>query len=112
MKFPFRRRDASADPVPDAESLIVEGNALEDTGDVEGARVLYERAIAAAPDAWRARLNLGNALRGLGRLDEAAAEYRRAIALEPDAAGPHFNLGNVLVAMGDATTAAESYRAA
>jgi predicted O-linked N-acetylglucosamine transferase (SPINDLY family) len=115
MKFLFRRRAASGDPVPDGvawEDLIAEGNALEDAGDAEGARVRYEHAVAAAPDAWRARLNLGNALRGLGRLDEAAAEYRHAIALQPEAAGPHFNLGNVLVALGDATAAAESYRAA
>jgi predicted O-linked N-acetylglucosamine transferase (SPINDLY family) len=115
MKFPFGRRAANADPAPHAaawEDLVAEGNRLEDAGDVEGARLLYERAVAAAPGAWRARLNLGNALRGLGRLDEAAAAYRHAIALEPEAAGPHFNLGNVLVATGDATAAAESYRAA
>jgi predicted O-linked N-acetylglucosamine transferase (SPINDLY family) len=115
MKFLFRRRAASVDPAPDlaaSQDLVTEGNALEDAGDIEGARVLYERAIAAAPGAWRAHLNLGNALRSLGRLDEAAAEYRHAIELEPEAPGPHFNLGNVLVAMGDATTAAESYRTA
>jgi predicted O-linked N-acetylglucosamine transferase (SPINDLY family) len=115
MKFLFRRRATRDDTAPDAtatDELIAEGNALEDVGDIEAARSCYERAVAAAPEVWRARLNLGNALRGLGRFDEAAAQYRKAIALKPDAAGAHFNLGNVLVASGDAAAATKSYRTA
>jgi len=120
MKFLFRRRSnasepaspADASPPPAIDDLIVDGNRLEDAGDVDGARKRYEEALAKAPNSSRAFLNLGNAFRLLGRLDEAADRYRRAIALQPDSAGAHLNLGNVLVALGDASAAADSYRGA
>ncbi len=91
-------------------AAILEGNRLEDGGDVQGARRVYERAVEAAPDAWRAWINLGNALRGLGLFGEAAERYRRAIAIHPDSAGAHQNLGSALLAVGDATDAAVAYR--
>jgi predicted O-linked N-acetylglucosamine transferase (SPINDLY family) len=117
MRFLFRRRpETPSPPKPESatsiDALLAEGNALEDRGEVEGACAIYARATEAAPDAWRAWLNLGNALRGLGRFDEAARNYRRAIAIRPDSAGAHQNLGSALLAAGEAGRAIDAFREA
>jgi protein O-GlcNAc transferase len=119
MKFPFRRRQENSNTPPPAsessetvEELIEKGNQLEDGGDGEAALKLYERAIAIAPESWRARLNAGNALRLLERFEEAVVQYRRSLELNPDFAGAHVNLGNALIETGDFASAAGSYRTA
>ncbi|HJT99084.1 MAG TPA: tetratricopeptide repeat protein [Rhodanobacteraceae bacterium] len=119
MRFLFGRRSASTDATPQPEpsdetpdALIAEGNRVEDAGDAAAALALYERAIAIAPDSWRAELNAGNALGLLGQATDAVARYRRSVGLNPDAAGAHLNLGNGLIAIGAFAEAATSYRAA
>jgi protein O-GlcNAc transferase len=116
MRFWFRRSGVtSALPRQSAAQIdawIIEGNALEDCGEIEKALALYELAVETAPDAWRAWINLGNALRVLGRFADAAERYRKAITIEPGFAGAHQNLGSALLEMGSAEAAAQAFREA
>lgn len=78
----------------DAESLIEQGNALEDKGQLEQARERYQAAARLAPNLARAHLNLGNALLALGDTDAALDAYATALARSPDYAAAHYNIGN------------------
>jgi protein O-GlcNAc transferase len=120
MRFLFRRpTDTKPKPKPlepagrvSVDALLAEGNALEDRGEVASAFALYQRAVDAAPDSWRAWLNLGNAHRGLGQFADAASAYREAIEIEGKSAAAHQNLGSVLLEIGDMASAAAAFREA
>lgn len=71
------------------------GNALQETGDIDGALASYDRALALMPEYPEAWCNRGNALRRLGRLEEALASHDRALALKPDFAEAWCNRGLV-----------------
>jgi predicted O-linked N-acetylglucosamine transferase (SPINDLY family) len=94
------------------QRLIADGNALEDSGDCEGARQLYEEAALIAPASPRPWLNLGNVLQRQGRPRDAIAATERAIALAPDFAPAHFNLGNLHAAALQSAAAERAYRKA
>lgn len=121
LKFLFRRSrtqppaDSSSDTSTTADTpdnLILRGNALEDSGDILGARQIYEQAVRADPASWRAHVNLGNALRAGGLIKEAAREYGAAVDLKPDNAGARVNLATAMLYLGDAPAAEEHYRVA
>lgn len=94
-----------------ADELIARGNTLEDRGEIDGARVCYEAAIAVAPTYPRAWVNLSNALVLLGKTSEAIAALQRAIHLG-DYAPAELNLGNLLLQSGQAKNALVHYRRA
>jgi protein O-GlcNAc transferase len=96
----------------DPDEVIAQGHAIEDQGDFEGARMIYERAVSIAPRSPRAHLNLGNALKLLGRMDEAEAAYGASIEIKPDYAEGHMNLGNLYLQRKDLVSAASSYKSA
>jgi tetratricopeptide (TPR) repeat protein len=91
------------------------GSVLRDLGDLEGARVQYERALAISeatlgsnhPDMATQCANLGAALRDLGDLEGAKEQYERALAIGEAALSPDHptvttwrnNLGRVLGAL-------------
>ena len=77
--------------------------------DVEGARALYERALAANPDNAQASLGMGIVLERLGHGDEAAAYYARSIAADPDPAA-YNNLGVWYQRRGKLDEAEDAYR--
>lgn len=115
MKFFFKRNaPVSLAPLAEAsfDSLIARGNQLEDAGQLDEAREIYERAVSLAPKAPQGHLNLGNALLLAGQFEEAADCYRRAIRLRPEHAGTHLNLGNALMSLGTFDSAADCYRTA
>ena len=93
-----------------ADSLNLLGVIALQTGNVESAFELVQRAVALRPDAAACRNNLGQVLERLGREDEAAACYEAAIELDPTYAEPHNNLG-VLRARRDALADAEAHYA-
>ncbi|MBD2325635.1 glycosyltransferase [Alkalinema sp. FACHB-956] len=70
-------------------------------GDLETAKLLYEQALAIAPDFTIAHYNLGMTLRALGDLAGAIGHYQTAIQLQPDYADAYQNLGVVLLKIGD-----------
>lgn len=56
---------------------------LREKGDLEGALILYNRAIEMMPDDWQGYLSRCVVLgAGLGRYDEAVADCQKAIALD------------------------------
>ena len=67
------------------------------TGHMEQAADLIERAIALKPSDAAAHSNLGKALRDLNRPERALASFDRAIALKPDFAEAHHNRGSSLL---------------
>ena len=71
------------DDVAASDALIVEGNALEDGGDLAQAESRYRAAVAAAPGHARASLNLGIALAARGDEDGAVAAYERVLEIDP-----------------------------
>jgi predicted O-linked N-acetylglucosamine transferase (SPINDLY family) len=93
-----------------ADSLNLLGVIALQTGNVESAFALVQRAVALRPDAAPCRNNLGQVLERLGREDEAASCYEAAIELDPSYAEPHNNLG-VLRARRDRLTDAEAHYA-
>jgi predicted O-linked N-acetylglucosamine transferase (SPINDLY family) len=93
-------------PSPTAVArLIEEGQNLEDQGNVELALDRYRDAVAAAPDAPRAHMNVANALQRLNRLAEALTAARTAVACDPCYAPARFNLARLLLATGASSLA-------
>jgi protein O-GlcNAc transferase len=76
-----------------ADSLNLLGLIAMQTGNLDHAFTLVQRAVTLRPDAPLCRNNLGQVLERLGRDDEAAHCYETAIALDPAYAEAHNNLG-------------------
>jgi predicted O-linked N-acetylglucosamine transferase (SPINDLY family) len=98
--------------IAQAESLLAEGNALEDRGDFAGALAKYEAARTACPEHARVPLNVANALRGLGRSDDAIRTLKDAVAAQPGNAAAHFNLGSLYLAQSRPAEAESAFRSA
>ncbi len=62
---------------------------------VDDAVVLFQRALAIAPDHAEAHNNLGNIFREQGKFDQAMMHYNRAIASRPDYHEAHYNRAEV-----------------
>ena len=82
------------DAATKALRLIEEGNAIEETGQLDEALRCYEAAISLARDLARAHMNRGNILLARGEAEDALDAYQRALELEPDYAAAHYNSGN------------------
>jgi len=76
-----------------ADALHLLGVIALQTGNLEPALSLIQRAVALRPDAAVCRSNLGQVLERLGRDDEAARCYEAAIALDDRFAEAYNNLG-------------------
>jgi predicted O-linked N-acetylglucosamine transferase (SPINDLY family) len=76
-----------------ADSLHLLGVVALQTGNVEAAYALVQRAVALRPDSPVCRTNLGQVLERLGRDDEAIRCYEAALELDPAYAEAHNNLG-------------------
>ena len=105
---PLYRAALAADGA-DAGATQMLGVLLFQTGRVDPAIDLLQRAAGLAPASAECQGNLGVVLAAAGRPVEATAAYRRAVALKPDFDEAHLNLGNALRQAGDADGAAESY---
>ena len=76
-----------------ADSLNLLGVIAMQTGNLDSAFALIQRAVALRPDAPLCRNNLGQVLERLGRDDEAARCYEAAIELDPGYAEAYNNFG-------------------
>jgi tetratricopeptide (TPR) repeat protein len=85
---------------------------LCDTGDLEHARVLAERAADELPGEADVLIALGNVYDLSGRLEDARDAFAKAIEVEAGGALQHYNLGAVLERLGDEVAAEECYREA
>jgi predicted O-linked N-acetylglucosamine transferase (SPINDLY family) len=78
-----------------ADSLNLLGVIALQSGNLESALALVQRAVMLRPDAAPCRNNLGQVLERLGRDDEAAHCYEASIELDPGYAEAYNNLGLV-----------------
>jgi len=76
------------------------GNVLLDKGQLDEARLEFQKALEIDPAYAKAHNNLGNVLLREGQTDKAITEYRRTLALNPYIAETHNNLGDVLLQKG------------
>lgn len=88
-------------PLGQAYFLFVEGLALEDQGDVDGAVRLYREALELVPDAAEIHAELAALYARQGRASESMSEARRAIAIEPANREANRILGFVLGTIAD-----------
>jgi protein O-GlcNAc transferase len=79
-----------------ADSLNLLGVIALQTGNLDAALALVQRAVALRPDAAVCRNNLGQILERLGRDDEAVRCYEAALELDAGYAEAHNNLGLAL----------------
>ncbi|RPI64918.1 MAG: tetratricopeptide repeat protein, partial [Lysobacterales bacterium] len=79
-----------------ADSLHLLGVVALQTGHLDAALALVQRAVALRPDGAAYRNNLGQILERLERGDEAVQAYEAALALDPDYAEACNNLGHLL----------------
>lgn len=109
------KKDASIEQVtvaanqPEAERLIMEGNALEDAGQLAEAEARYRAALSFCPAFARAYVNLGNVQAAQEQPDPAANSYRQALRLQPGYGAAHANLGRLYLNQKDYLNAAEHY---
>jgi tetratricopeptide (TPR) repeat protein len=96
---------------PSAGEWFEKALALE-KNDAEGARLAYERAIAAEPAHLSAHVNLGLLLHEAGRFADAEAAYRRALSSCAGDPVLHYNLGILLEDMERKDEALEAYEQA
>lgn len=94
---------------PEAERLIVAGNALEDAGQLAAAEAQYRAALSLCPEFARAYVNLGNVQAAQEQTEAAVASYRAALRLKPGYGAAHANLGRLYLHRKDYPNAAEHY---
>jgi tetratricopeptide (TPR) repeat protein len=79
---------------------LLRGKLAYQAGQYQAAAEAFAKAVEAAPDSTRARVNLGSALAALKRNPEAIAEFRKALELDPEQPTAHFNLSQLLLEAG------------
>ena len=79
-----------------AETQNLRGTELAQKGELDGAIVQFQAAIAAFPDYAQAHCNLANALALQGNLDGAIQHYRRALEIDPKSAAARQSLEQLL----------------
>lgn len=95
-----------------SDSLHLLGVIALQTGNLEPALELVQRAIDLRPDGAVYRNNLGRILEGLGRVEDATRAYEAAIELDPASAEPFNNLGHLLEQQDRPAEAEARYRKA
>lgn len=98
--------------VRDLETVLREGLAAHEAGDLVRAAHAYREALALSPGHPDASNLLGVARAASGQLDEGIGLVRQAVKANPRAAPYHLNLGNLLALKGDAVGAVAALRKA
>ncbi|EEF58501.1 tetratricopeptide repeat protein [Pedosphaera parvula] len=84
------------------------GNALKETGDLDGASASYAEAMRLAPDLMPSLNDLGVAYAQLGKLDQAMAQFSKVMQREPENASAIKNMA-IALQMKGRTNEAEVY---
>ncbi|MBL8419215.1 MAG: tetratricopeptide repeat protein [Dechloromonas sp.] len=100
------------DSTEGALRLIEEGNAIEESGQLELAMEHYEAAIRLAPNLARAHMNRGNIHLALNDPEGALGAYTTAITLDPDYAAGHYNVGHAYLRLKEHEAARAAYEKA
>ncbi len=97
---------------PHAKTHYYLGNALEQTGDIQGAIGQFQQAVRLTPDFAEGHNGLGLALFLVSQPQEATEQFEQALRAKPDYPEAHFNLALALEKLGRATEAIEYYQLA
>jgi Tfp pilus assembly protein PilF len=98
---------------PDSAQLrSVRAGALENSGQLDEALVLYEQTVEVAPRSAMVRVGLAQAYQRRGREADALRVYGEAIELQHDFPGTHLALGTLLMKQGQIRQAAEHFEIA
>jgi tetratricopeptide (TPR) repeat protein len=108
-RSPLEQRRNHAEPGDSFEAVYARGATAVAAGDLEGALVSYDLAIAMNPSHAEAYYKRGNTLKNLGRLEAALASYDQAIERRPDFSFSYCNRGVVQQALGRTVEALASY---
>jgi Flp pilus assembly protein TadD len=81
-----------------------------DHGDIDMARTIYERLLAANPDSVEGLVGLGDTLYAVGDFTRAGVLYDHAHQLAPDAIEPMINRGRIAIRQRRLADAIEIYR--
>jgi len=102
----------TGDPIMNAESLIVLGNNLRETGKYQEAIEAFKQAIILESNNAIAYYNLGTAYGNLNRHQEAIEAYKQALNINPNLAEAYCNLGNAYGRLNRHQEAIEAYKQA
>ncbi len=86
--------------------------AAAQVGKVEAAMALYQQALAARPDFWRANVNLAYIYYAHGNFQEASGYFQRACAADPTDGDQFLYLGMSLLRVGQPGEAEKAVRTA
>lgn len=92
-----------------AERLYTRGILALETGNVDEALPLFEKAIDEAPQDPEARYHWGVALRRTGKLKRSAEAFEKALELRPDFHRAAFELGHTRLKLEEYGAAAEAF---
>ncbi|MDJ0840889.1 MAG: tetratricopeptide repeat protein [Acidobacteriota bacterium] len=95
-----------------ANSHVNVGNVLAREGDYQGAVAEFEKALAANPNLYLARIALGNAYVNTGQVQKALPHLQKAVDLNPNAPQAQSQLGLVQLVRGETRKAVASFRKA
>ncbi len=88
------------------------GSLRQKVGDLQEAKLAFEKTIAIDPTFAMGYVNLGMTLKQMGQLSAAIAHYQTAIQRQPDYAEAHQNLGVVLLKLGHVAHALDAFQRA
>jgi tetratricopeptide (TPR) repeat protein len=94
------------------QQVIEAARQAASAGQLEDARVAYERAVATSPDSAFLHRELGIVQRRAGNVDAALGHFRRAVELDSLDAVSLVEIGDLLAQRGDFAGAEASYRRA
>lgn len=91
---------------------LLSGRMAFGAGRFEEAAQEFAKAVNAAPESARSRVNLAAALAQVGQPGDAVTQLRKAVELEPDNATARYNLAKLLAWGGDSAGAVEQLQQA
>jgi cytochrome c-type biogenesis protein CcmH/NrfG len=80
----------------DVEALTLLANMLGNTGRINEAVPLYEKAVTLAPDDLGIRVDFARTLSGAGLNGDAEAQFRVVLERDPDSQAAHYYLAELL----------------
>jgi Flp pilus assembly protein TadD len=95
-----------------ADSAYARANAAVSSGDIEGALLLYRKAVQADPQSADLHNDYGTALALKGSWEEASTEYKTATSLKPGDELFHANYARTLIKLGRRSDAQSELRSA
>ncbi len=93
----------------EVQALITKGIGQVDNGDLEGAKVTFQRALELNPQSFQAMQNLGAIAEAQGNLSQAMSKYQEAMNIQPNFDGLYYNFAYLLEKLNLPTDAGNMY---